>query len=92
MALTFVSAAPSIVSELPFAAAVPTVKSCPSRFHVVLPSTVTVLFDEPEPTTTAPPLRRLALVMVIVLFRPPAAPMVIAPFDTTLPTDPPSIL
>ncbi|MCG3150717.1 MAG: hypothetical protein PCFJNLEI_04218 [Verrucomicrobiae bacterium] len=90
MALTFVSAAPSIVSELPFAGPVPTVMFWPRKFQAVLARIATVLFELPLPTTKAP-LRTVALVTVSVLFFPPSAPMVIAPFDTTLPTVPPSI-
>ncbi|MCG3150660.1 MAG: hypothetical protein PCFJNLEI_04151 [Verrucomicrobiae bacterium] len=87
---TLVTRPPLIVISLPTATPLPIVRLPASMFHVVLPNTLTVLLDVPLPTVTAP-LQSCALVTDIVL-KPPEMPRTIVPFETTLPTEPPSIL
>ena len=61
--LTLVTVPPEIVNTLPVAAPLPTVRFCVSRFQTALLSTLTVLLEEPMPTSS-PPLQRFALVTV----------------------------
>ena len=70
-----VTMAPLIVATLPVAAPLPTVKSLLPAFHAVLPRIVSVLFDEPLPTTLAAVvLATVWLLRTMVLPPMPGAP------------------
>ena len=89
---TLVTKPPFRVNTLPVAAPVPIVILALNKFQVVPALTVTELLEEPAPRLR-PPVQTVALVTLIRLLAPPLPPMVTSPaLETTLPTEPPSIL
>ncbi|MCG3150659.1 MAG: hypothetical protein PCFJNLEI_04150 [Verrucomicrobiae bacterium] len=76
---------PLTIRVLPVAAPLPMFTVCPNMFQIPPLSTLAVLFDDPLPMVTTPPLSSVVLVTVIRLNPLPAPPTVTAPLEAIPP-------